>query len=206
MESDEKECPFCAETIKAKALKCKHCGEMLSGQLAAESAEPTGTPAAPHQAPLLAGTALDSEVLYSRENISVTARVIQIGTEAIQVANIDSVRTLEVAGVSPSVADKGCGGCIFALGLMAMATVFSALSMKSEPWVVATWAFLALGGTGWGVHLLKSPTKPTPAPTYTIQILHGLVPRDIARGWSRDDAIALEKAINEAFQGLRAAR
>lgn len=24
--SDERECPFCAELIKAKAVKCKHCG------------------------------------------------------------------------------------------------------------------------------------------------------------------------------------
>jgi hypothetical protein len=29
MESDEKECPFCAEVIKAKAVVCKHCGRDL---------------------------------------------------------------------------------------------------------------------------------------------------------------------------------
>lgn len=29
MNSDEKECPFCAEVIKTKAKKCKHCGSML---------------------------------------------------------------------------------------------------------------------------------------------------------------------------------
>lgn len=29
MEPDEKACPVCAETIKAGAIKCKWCGEML---------------------------------------------------------------------------------------------------------------------------------------------------------------------------------
>ncbi|HHM8950268.1 TPA: hypothetical protein ACRNDK_004509 [Pseudomonas aeruginosa] len=30
MEYDERKCPFCAEVIKAEAVKCKHCGSMLS--------------------------------------------------------------------------------------------------------------------------------------------------------------------------------
>ena len=27
---DTKLCPFCAEDIKSAAIKCKHCGEMLT--------------------------------------------------------------------------------------------------------------------------------------------------------------------------------
>lgn len=38
MEADEKACPLCAETIKAAATKCKHCGEMLTER------EPTAAP------------------------------------------------------------------------------------------------------------------------------------------------------------------
>ena len=30
VESDEKPCPFCAETIKRAAKKCKHCGSDLT--------------------------------------------------------------------------------------------------------------------------------------------------------------------------------
>jgi len=33
MSDDAKECPFCAETIKAKAIKCKHCGSDLTTPL-----------------------------------------------------------------------------------------------------------------------------------------------------------------------------
>lgn len=29
--NDEKDCPFCAETIRAAAIKCKHCGSDLTG-------------------------------------------------------------------------------------------------------------------------------------------------------------------------------
>lgn len=44
MESAEKECPFCAEVIKVKAIKCKHCGEMLA-DVEAQTAE--GSPKTP---------------------------------------------------------------------------------------------------------------------------------------------------------------
>jgi Flp pilus assembly protein TadD/TM2 domain-containing membrane protein YozV len=34
-----KDCPFCAEAIKKEALKCKHCGSMLSGNEAAPNTQ-----------------------------------------------------------------------------------------------------------------------------------------------------------------------
>ena len=33
IESDEKDCPYCAERVKTKAIKCKHCGADLKEKL-----------------------------------------------------------------------------------------------------------------------------------------------------------------------------
>ena len=34
---DEKKCPFCAEVIKAEAIKCRFCGSLLDGREATPS-------------------------------------------------------------------------------------------------------------------------------------------------------------------------
>lgn len=44
MEADEKACPFCAETIKAAAKVCKHCGRDLEEQ-PAQNIQPPALPA-----------------------------------------------------------------------------------------------------------------------------------------------------------------
>lgn len=53
MMSDEKTCPYCAETIKAAAIKCRYCGEMLTES---EADEP--------QAESIASTAKDPTLDY----------------------------------------------------------------------------------------------------------------------------------------------
>ena len=38
MDSDERPCPYCAETIKIEAIKCRWCAEFLDGRAPASSA------------------------------------------------------------------------------------------------------------------------------------------------------------------------
>jgi len=71
--SGTKLCPFCAEEIKATAIKCKHCGSMLNETASSESV--TSQPSAP---------------------VSPTQLVSSTSTEPIQEIEAESAHVLNV--------------------------------------------------------------------------------------------------------------
>lgn len=69
--AETKPCPYCAETIHLKAIKCKHCGELLNGR------RPEVDPQSAHDKPAAAdgAVAVKSESSMSLMGIVITVMV-----------------------------------------------------------------------------------------------------------------------------------
>ena len=118
---DTKLCPFCAEDIKSAAIKCKHCGEMLTDS----SSGPLEKKASLSDVERTSG----DHVYFQSGNVQVTSTLVKINSRSYQTRNISSV---EVKGHKEQTS-IGCLGAIatcLGLGLLSMVANATSISLS----------------------------------------------------------------------------
>lgn len=110
MQPDEKECSFCAEIIKAKANKCKHCGEMLGG------ARETNNPPKIKQKEIISEKPKEEKEFFKDKDVLITNTRVIIKGKTYSTANITSVSKSAPANSGLSIGIfMLCIGIIFGL-------------------------------------------------------------------------------------------
>lgn len=189
--SDVKQCPYCAEDIKAAAKKCKHCGEMLSDVTAAKAtSQPPEVPASPSV----------DEVLYSKHGLEVTSRLIKAPNVSFQMANLNGVRVSDLSAAHAGTA-MGCGGCTSAFGLLLLLSTFYAFE-SSGGLGLAYMLFGALA-LGIGVSVIQGAKKGN---HWVVQLNSNKAWVNLCDKMEESDARDLEKAVNDGFSKLRSSK
>lgn len=121
-QGDTKECPFCAETIKAKAVKCKHCGSMLNEN---EPVSLSKSSPPPQELSSLKSSEVEEkkEKIFLQEgNVLVSNSRVVINNKTYSLPNITSVSSSKTTPPN-TMKDFGMALMLFG-GLLALGTIW----------------------------------------------------------------------------------
>jgi hypothetical protein len=165
MADDTKECPFCAETIKSKAVKCRFCGESLASKPKRPRTKKTTSssragnkrnmcPSCGSTSIVKADVAIKSGT-YSGETKGVGVGVSSSGSVGVGIGKSKSAHTSEFAKNIKTADQKNCGeefgGYIGTFVGMALGIP---MGLASESFWIGF--FVVLGGTMAGMAIGKN--------------------------------------------------
>ena len=165
MADDTKECPFCAETIKLKAVKCRFCGESLAPKPKRSRSKKTTSssratnkrnacPICGSNSIVKADVAIKSGT-YSGETKGVGVGVSSSGSVGVGIGKSKSNHTSEFAKNIKTVDQKNCGEEFGGyIGTFVGLALGIPMGVASESFWIGF--FVVLAGTGAGMAIGKN--------------------------------------------------
>ncbi len=190
LNGDTKECPFCAETIKTKAIKCKHCGSMLNEKELMSI--PKSSP--PQQLSLSKSPGIEEkkEKIFLQEgNVLVSNSRVVINEKTYSLGNITSVE-MEIVDLSAGI--KPFGGCTLFFAVMGIIMGWGTLSSPSGCGIILLITGLVF--CIFGIIALASPSKFN----YSIKLRSASTETQALISENKEYIQEIIKAINDAMK------